>query len=47
MSPIQRFRRDTFASLANPNYRLYFFGQAISLVGTWMQTIAQSFLVFT
>jgi MFS family permease len=46
MSPIQRFRRDTFASLANPNYRLYFFGQAISLTGTWMQTIAQSFLVY-
>jgi MFS family permease len=45
MSPIQRFRRDTFASLSNPNYRLYFFGQAISLTGTWMQTIAQSFLV--
>jgi MFS family permease len=45
MTPIQRFRRDTFASLANPNYRLYFFGQSISLVGTWMQTIAQSFLV--
>jgi MFS family permease len=45
MTPIQRFRRDTFASLANPNYRLYFFGQATSLVGTWMQTVAQSFLV--
>lgn len=46
MTRVQRFRRDTFASLANPNYRLYFGGQAISLVGTWMQTIAQSFLVF-
>jgi MFS family permease len=45
VSPIQRLRRETFASLANPNYRLYFFGQAISLTGTWMQTIAQSFLV--
>jgi MFS family permease len=45
MTPLQRFRRDTFASLSNPNYRLYFFGQGISLVGTWMQTIAQSFLV--
>jgi MFS family permease len=45
MSPIQRFRRDTFASLSNSNYRLYFFGQAVSLTGTWMQTIAQSFLV--
>ncbi len=45
MTPIQRFRRDTFASLHNPNYRLYFFGQSTSLVGTWMQTIAQSLLV--
>ncbi|HEX3824524.1 MAG TPA: MFS transporter [Mycobacteriales bacterium] len=45
MTPMQRLRRDTFASLSNPNYRLYFGGQAISLVGTWMQTIAQSFLV--
>jgi MFS family permease len=45
MTPIQRLRHDTFASLSNPNYRLYFSGQAISLVGTWMQTIAQSFLV--
>jgi MFS family permease len=45
MTRLQRLRHDTFASLANPNYRLYFFGQSISLVGTWMQTIAQSFLV--
>jgi MFS family permease len=37
--------RDTFASLANPNYRRYFRGQAISLIGTWMQTVAQSWLV--
>jgi MFS family permease len=44
---VQRFRHDTFAALANPNYRLYFGGQAISLIGTWMQTIAQSYLVFT
>ncbi len=46
MSRLQRFRRDTFASLANPNYRLYFAGQSTSMVGTWMQAIAQSFLVF-
>nr|MDQ2957968.1 MFS transporter [Actinomycetota bacterium] len=37
--------RQTFASLANPNYRRYFRGQAISLVGTWMQSVAQSWLV--
>src|ERR1700729_3267334 len=33
------------SSLRQHNYRLYFSGQLISVVGTWMQTIAQSFLV--
>ena len=28
------------------NYRIYFFGQMISLVGFWMQAIAQSWLVY-
>ena len=37
--------KETFASLKVRNYRLYFIGQAISLSGTWMQTIAQSWLV--
>ena len=27
------------------NYRLFFAGQAVSLVGTWMMTVAQSWLV--
>ncbi|HEX2902729.1 MAG TPA: MFS transporter [Jatrophihabitans sp.] len=45
MTPIRALGRQTFASLANPNYRKYFRGQAISLVGTWMQTVAQSWLV--
>jgi len=35
----------TFSSLKVPNYRLYFTGQSISLVGTWMQMTAQSWLV--
>lgn len=34
-----------FASLANPNYRRYASGQAISVIGTWMQSVAQSWLV--
>ena len=38
-------RRQTFAALANPNYRLWFGGQSVSLAGTWMQMIAQSWLV--
>jgi len=28
------------------NFRLYFFGQAVSLIGTWMQRIAVSWLVY-
>jgi MFS family permease len=35
----------TFRSLRNHNYRLFFFGQMISLTGTWMQTIGQAWLV--
>ena len=37
--------RRTFSALRIPNYRRYFTGQAISLVGTWMQTTAQVWLV--
>src|SRR5512143_4216763 len=34
-----------FSSLRNYNYRVYFFGQMTSLVGTWMQTTSQAWLV--
>jgi MFS family permease len=33
------------SSLHQRNYRLFFFGQLVSVAGTWMQTVAQSFLV--
>lgn len=36
----------TFSSLQHPNYRLWFTGQVISIVGTWMQATAQGFLVY-
>jgi MFS family permease len=39
--------RRTFSSLSNGNYRKFFFGQTTSLIGTWMQTTAQSWLVYT
>lgn len=39
------FGRHMFSSLAVPNYRLFFFGQLASVMGNWMQTVAQSFLV--
>lgn len=34
-----------FRALRHPNYRLFWFGQTVSLIGTWMQTVAQSWLV--
>jgi MFS family permease len=36
----------TFASLRYPNYRRWFIGQALSLMGTWMQSVAQGWLVY-
>jgi MFS family permease len=37
--------RRTFRSLQVRNYRLFFFGQLVSVSGTWMQQIAQDWLV--
>lgn len=45
MERVTRYGKTTFASLQVSNFRLYFFGQAISLTGTWMQSIAQGLLV--
>ncbi len=39
--------KGALASLSNPNYRLYFAGQTLSLTGTWMQMTAQAWLVLT
>jgi MFS family permease len=36
----------TLAAFRHNNFRLYFIGQLISLSGTWMQTVAQGWLVF-
>jgi MFS family permease len=33
-------------ALGSRNFRLYFFGQAVSLIGTWMQLIAMRWLVY-
>jgi MFS family permease len=35
----------TFAALAVPNFRRYVAGQALSLIGTWVETVAQALLV--
>lgn len=42
----QAFLNQTFAALKHRNYRLWFFGQLVSLFGTWMQSTAQGYLVF-
>src|SRR3954454_19212091 len=33
-----------FATLRHRNFRLFWFGQTLSLIGTWMQTMAQGWL---
>jgi MFS family permease len=47
MTRVARAGRLTFAALAVPNYRRYYAGQSISLIGTWMQMTAQAWLVLT
>ncbi len=42
---LRGWSQETFASLAEPNYRRYFLGQAVSFIGTWMQLVAQAWLV--
>jgi MFS family permease len=42
---VKRYLTATFASLRTRNYRLYFFGQTVSVTGTWMQKMAQAWLV--
>jgi MFS family permease len=50
-SEVEKLRRQislkhTFSSLRHRNYRLWFWGQLVSLFGTWMQGTAQGFLVY-
>jgi hypothetical protein len=40
-----RSSRRGFAALRNRNFRLYLLGQTVSQAGTWMQTVAQAWLV--
>jgi MFS family permease len=39
--------RPALRSFAVPNYRRYFFGQLVSLSGTWMQVVAETWLVLS
>lgn len=36
----------TFSALRHRNYQLYFGGQLVSVIGTWMQVIAQAWVVY-
>ena len=38
--------RGLFRALSYRSYRLFFFGQGVSLIGTWMQQVAMSWLVY-
>jgi MFS family permease len=38
--------RNTFSAFQYRNYRLYFWGQLVSLIGTWMTNTAQGWLVY-
>jgi MFS family permease len=42
---MKRYLRSTFMSLRHRNFRLYFAGQTVSVIGTWMQKVAQAWLV--
>jgi MFS family permease len=45
VSAARQFSSKTFAALSVRNFRLFFIGQLISVSGTWMQSVAQGWLV--
>jgi MFS family permease len=46
-TPVTTGFKTTFRSLQYRNYRLFFYGQSISLIGTWIQRIAVPWLVYS
>lgn len=44
--PARFARLATFRALRHRNFRLYIFGLAVSLIGTWMQNVAQVWLIY-
>ena len=44
---LQNLIRLRFPALTHPNFRIFWFGQCVSLVGTWMQSIGQTWLVYS
>jgi MFS family permease len=45
LDPMDGDKHGTFAALAVPNFRRYVSGQSLSLIGTWVETVAQALLV--
>ena len=43
--PSREVIADSFRSLRHRNFRLFWIGQLISLIGTWMQSVAQGWLM--
>lgn len=43
---LQDYLGTTFSALRYRNYRLWFIGQSLSLMGTWFQNVAQSWLMY-
>lgn len=41
------FLKNNFHALTHKNFRYYWMGQCVSLIGTWMQNIGQSWLVLS
>ncbi len=46
MPPADQAPAGIFRALRHRNYRLFCFGQIISLCGTWMQNVAQTWLIY-
>src|SRR5436190_21781929 len=47
LPPRPAARRYGLGALAHRNFRLFFIGQGISLVGTWMQNVGEGWLILT
>lgn len=47
INKIDKILSKNFPSLYHRDFRLFFFGQLISLIGTWMQVMAQAWLVYS
>ena len=46
MTPPSAAARRSVSAFRHRNYRLFFVGQAVSLVGTWMTRVATGWLVY-